>query len=191
MGILNINIIINIITKIFYYSNNSVLFFGIIFGILIKTLIDNKNKHNIKKVSKFIIFIIIDIIKIFLIKYNLVFIIISLLISLFFINYKPYKNQIFIKIFLHIIYIIFPISSYQIVRSIYNNNLKILYTVPTFIYIFITNYKVLLTSSYKNIVICILMMIISYYFYNNKNKKRNIIIIFLLILYLIYYLMLP
>ena len=182
---LNINIIINIIKNIFYYSNNSLFILAIIMGIIIKIFINNKNKINIKIIP----YIIIDIIKMLFIKYNLITILISLLLVLFL--PKKYINNKIYKILIVFLYIVLPINIYMIIYKTTNKKNPYLIIIPTTIYCILTNIDIIIKSSYQNIFISILFFIISYILYEKNHKKRNIIIIFLIFIYLLYYFILP
>ena len=181
---ININIILNIITTIFYYSDNALFLIGIYLGIIFKLIKNNRIKFK-KYNYKLQIFIVFDIFKIFYIKYNLLMILISLLISLFIINSNKINKFIII-----LLYIIFPINGFVINKILYNKTNYSLMIVPSFIYIIIRYYDLFIKSSYKNIVGFIILLLSSYILYKD-NKKRNIIIIFLLFIYLFYYFILP
>ena len=176
---LNINIIISIINTIFYYSNNSIFLYAITAGISLKILFKNKLKKD--RIIKIIPFIIIDLIKIFFIKYNAIFILISILISILLINNKLKIN----KYILLIIYIIFPITGYIVYfkNNTINNNTLI--TIPLLIFILVNSIPNILTLSIRSTCTFIVLAFISYMLYNHK--KRNITLIFLLFIYLFYY----
>ena len=176
---LNINIIISIISTIFYYSNNSIFLYAITAGISLKILFKNKLKKD--RIIKIIPFIIIDLIKIFFIKYNAIFILISLLISILLINNKLKIN----KYILLIIYIIFPITGYIVYFKNNTINNTILITIPLLIFILVNSIPNILTLSIRSTCIFIVLAFISYMLYNHK--KRNITLIFLLFIYLFYY----
>ena len=176
---LNINIIISIINTIFYYSNNSIFLYAITAGISLKILFKNKLKKD--RIIKIIPFIIIDLIKIFFIKYNAIFILISILISILLINNKLKIN----KYILLIIYIIFPITGYIVYFKNNTINNTILITIPLLIFILVNSIPNILTLSIRSTCIFIVLAFISYMLYNHK--KRNITLIFLLFIYLFYY----
>ena len=179
---LNINIIISIINTIFYYSNNSIFLYAITAGISLKILFKNKLKKD--RIIKIIPFIIIDLIKIFFIKYNAIFILISLLISILLINNKLKIN----KYILLIIYIIFPITGYIVYFKNNTINNTILITIPLLIFMLVNSIPNILTLSIRSACGFIVLAFISYMLYNHK--KRNITLIFLLFIYLFYYLIL-
>ena len=176
---LNINIIISIINTIFYYSNNSIFLYAITAGISLKILFKNKLKKD--RIIKIIPFIIIDLIKIFFIKYNAIFILISILISILLINNKLKIN----KYILLIIYIIFPITGYIVYFKNNTINNNILITIPPLIFMLVNSIPNILTLSIRSTCIFIVLAFISYMLYNHK--KRNITLIFLLFIYLFYY----
>lgn len=176
--LLNINIIIEIINIIFYYSSNSVYFIGIILGIILKILKTNK----LKNINKYLFLIFIDITKIILIKYNLLFILISLIITIFIISIKNIN-----KVILYILYLIFPISSYIFIYKLKNIKNYYLIIFPCLVYVIFKYYKIIINCSYKNIIGFIILFMLSYFLFNNNTKKRNIIIIFLLFIYLLYF----
>lgn len=126
-------------------------------------------------------FLIIDLIKIFFIKYNAIFTLISLLISILLINSKIKIN----KYILLIIYIIFPITGYIVYFKNNNENNNILITIPLLIFMLLNSIPNMLTLSIRSTCGFIALAFISYMLYNHK--KRNIILIFLLFIYLFYY----
>ena len=179
---IDINSILYLHKKIFFLSDNNILFLGILIGILYKLF----NKINFKEYKKCIVYFFVDLFKILFLNYHLIVILISLIITFVL---KLFNINVNHKI-LFIIYLILPISSYYILN---NNDININKSkiILLFDIIVFTIYFVIKNNFYINIynsLFFLFITIFSFFIYNHKYKKRNILIIFLFIMYLLYYL---
>lgn len=161
---------------------------GILLGIMINVIINNKIfKKNILRKTIFISF---DILKMLFIKYNILFILLSLLLSIS-INNDKLENKNNNKFLTIILYVLLPINGYITNLKLYKNKDILLLVIPNIIYIFVKYKNIIVNSSYKNILCSIIIGIISYFLAKKQNKKRNIIFIFLLFIIMFYYFILP
>lgn len=179
---IDINSILYLHKKIFFLSDNNILFLGILIGILYKLF----NKINFKEYKKCIVYFLVDLFKILFLNYHLTIILISLIITF---ALKLFNIKVNHKV-LFIIYLILPISSYYILN---NNDININKSkiILQFDIIVFTIYFIIKNNFYINIynsLFFLFITIFSFFIYNHKYKKRNILIIFLFIMYLLYYL---
>ena len=186
---ININYVLKIINLIFYNSHNNLLYIGVFLGILIKILLNTKIT---KDIYKYIPLILLDILKIHLIKYNYILVIFSLLISIIyvFLLRKRINNKL-IKILVIISYFISPISLIILIRILDNkiSNYSV-FLAPYLLIFIINNINILFSFNLLNLLYFIIVLLFSFNMFNiniNIKQKRNITTIFLLLSYLFYY----
>ena len=183
------------IKGLFNYVNNNVYFLAIYLGFIIKNIKSIK-KIDFKTYIKLFIFLIFDVLKLFIYKNNLWITIICFTIYLincliihFKLNFNSYKKIIFISS------IFFPISICTYLSNTYNEkNSQIFNTYLLMEYIFLIislNPLMLLNISITTLIKVIAISLFSFLIFEIRIKKRrNIFITIFLLLIFVYYLLL-